>query len=332
MLRRLGVKKILSRNEFCVMLMWVFHRTGLCRRFELGNQRRMRSVTGGMKPEIPDNDLNYPAERQPDPPPVTGSVAADASLPEDSQAGRSVWSRLYVAAGGTALLAVLAILYMVYVAPPAAPAPPIQTPVGLRKGFLPGRGGSEKVPDTAARGQVPANAQHGGRAFSRLLLQYQRPEARRVREFDLRRSAGEPFSLTAEDNYRLVLDVSAYRHVYVVQISPDLAPLMLFPNRKHSRMTNPVPPGRSLQLPGDPHWFHLGNTAGEERLLILAAETPFRKLEELWQHYLTAADAEEQQTCRHQLVELLQTLSSTSDIPLEIAEFTFRHAPPPDQH
>ncbi|MBN2430181.1 MAG: DUF4384 domain-containing protein [Acidobacteria bacterium] len=244
--------------------------------------------------------------------------------------GQPSRSRLYIVASTAAAMIAVVVVYIIFLMPPPAPAPPIPTPIGLRKGFLPGRGGSEKGPEISPRGDLSAKPKKGGRAFSQLLIQYQRPEARRIREFDLRQRPPQPFSLTAADNYRLVLGVSAYRHVYVVQLSPDLAPVMLFPNRQHSPAPNPVPAGRTLQLPGDPYWFHLGNTAGEERLLILAAEMPFRKLEELWNSYLTAGDADEQQTFRRQLVDLLQAPPAAAEIPLEVTVFFFQHHPPED--
>jgi hypothetical protein len=284
-----------------------------------------------MKNEDLDNLMNtWLEEEVRHAPDIRPSAEVTRQLEAASATGRFSRPRWHVIAGAAAVLAT-AILYIVSFMPAPEPAPPIPTPVGTRRGFLPGRGGSEKGPARPARAETLPAPKKGGRVFSELLLQYQRPTARRIREFDLRQPPPQDFTLSAADNYRLALSVTAFRHVYVVQLGPNRDPMLLFPHRKYSPLGNPLPAGRRLQLPNDPFWFHLGETGGEDRLLIMASETPFRKLEDLWNGYATTVDTDEQLAARHRLVELLQSLPAAADVKLDMTIFVIRQpSPDPD--
>lgn len=83
--------------------------------------------------------------------------------------------------------------------------------------------------------------------------------------------------LKAGDGFRIVLRPSADAHVYVLMMSSQGAPTLLYPDASMG-LSNPAAGGREIVIPPD-GLFVLDDVAGEEALEILVSETPLTDLE-----------------------------------------------------
>ena len=76
-----------------------------------------------------------------------------------------------------------------------------------------------------------------------------------------------------DDRYRVSINPDRESHVYVYQIDATGEVFPLFPNPVYNPAANPVAPGRTVTLPPE-GWIQLDETAGEEKIIVLAAVEP----------------------------------------------------------
>ena len=146
--------------------------------------------------------------------------------------------------------------------------------------------------------------------FRQLAFQFQRSGSPYVEAIDLRAPQPAEVVLTAEDNYRLLLEPGETRHVYVYQLTAGDALVQLFPNETHSLARNPLPVDRATYVPSEPKWFHLGEDRGQERLYIIASVQPMRDLEDLYARYGRAVLPARRRELLARLVETLDAVES----------------------
>jgi hypothetical protein len=98
---------------------------------------------------------------------------------------------------------------------------------------------------------------------------------------DLLASKQPRVKLTADDSYRLVLEMMADRHVYVYQRAPRGEIELLYPNAGYSLVENPIRAADTVYLPDVPNGFYVESREGLYRLYVVAAEGAMSELETL---------------------------------------------------
>jgi hypothetical protein len=185
------------------------------------------------------------------------------------------------------------------------PSTPQVAQLKQRKGF-----DSEK--GVIVRGRTPPPKDKGSRgtlgSFSRLAFQFQRSDSRFIESLDPRYPQREMLSLTADDNYRLLLEAGEERTVYVFQLLPSDELVQLFPNELYSPGGNPLQKAQATYVPSLPNWLYLEGTKGEVRLYVLAFERPLQEVEDLYAQYARAG----RRTARQRL--LPRVLESLDDV------------------
>jgi hypothetical protein len=88
--------------------------------------------------------------------------------------------------------------------------------------------------------------------------------------------------LTAEDSYRLKSELAEARYVYVCQLTPTGALVLLYPNGAYSPKLNPTWAAETFYLPAEPNGLYIQDEAGVFRLYVIAAEELVPGLEALY--------------------------------------------------
>jgi hypothetical protein len=88
--------------------------------------------------------------------------------------------------------------------------------------------------------------------------------------------------LTAEDSYRLKMELAEAKYVYVCQLAPTGALVLLYPNGAYSPKLNPSWSGEAFYLPAEPNGLYVEGEAGVFRLYVVAAEELVPGLEALY--------------------------------------------------
>ena len=88
-------------------------------------------------------------------------------------------------------------------------------------------------------------------------------------------------SMTAEEGYYILVDLSKQSYVYAAQIDArgDLFPI--FPNKEFSAKANPLPAGKGFRLPAQ-DFFFLDQNTGKERIFVLASDSPLKDIDALF--------------------------------------------------
>ena len=195
---------------------------------------------------------------------------------------RARWGTLGAA---LAAIVVLAVVYVVAVHPSLlieGPTVPQVAQVRQRKGFDAEKG-------VVARGQT-LSGEKGSRGapgpFTQLAFHFQRSDSRIVESIDLRVPQRETLSLTADDNYRLLLETDEERTVYVFQWMPSNELVQLFPSERTGAGEHPLQGDRATYIPPQPNWLYLEGEEGEVRLYVLASARPLQELEDLYLQYV----------------------------------------------
>jgi hypothetical protein len=191
--------------------------------------------------------------------------------------------------------------------------------VGLRKGVA-----AEKdviVKNLPRRGGK--GPKRGAISFHQLMFQYQKAGFPSVYGVDLRSPMEEKTTLTADDNYRLVMQPAGDLYVYVYQLDSRGELAKLFPNNVYTSVQNSLQQGQTYYVPSDPNWFHLCKKEGEERIYVVASAQPVRKLEELYAQYGKADNTtKRRESLSHLLNEFDGELAGES---IAVWRFVFSH-------
>jgi hypothetical protein len=234
----------------------------------------------------------------------------------------SRWATAGIALAG---LMVLAVLYVILVQPPFPfERPPDQqlAAVGLRQATVPEKGVIVKgtvLPPDKGRGKGPPAS------FERLEFQFHKEGAQFVEARDLRAPQEGTIALTSADNYRLLLDPAAERHVTIFQWTTAGVLLKLFPNEAYSPAQNPLQEGQTYYLPSEPNWLYLEGQSGEERLYVVASAQARPDLEDLYAQYSQAEDEASRQSILSTLLDKLKAIAGAEAQETEGWVFIFQH-------
>ncbi len=237
------------------------------------------------------------------------------------QKPRFSFFRTQWAAMGAAVIALLVVLYAAlfqlpnFVSMPASPAPP----VGIREGF-PADKGTTPAP-TPSDGKGPRRSVP---VFRYLHFEIQRAGDSQVESVDLT-APQAAVTLTSKDTYRLYFELNQASYVYIFQETASGDVLRLFPNLSYSHRDNPLPPHQPVAVPTAPDGFYVQGTAGAERLDVLVAAAPLVDLNERYDQYIQAEDADRQREMAQLLLEYLDALAATPSPNLDNLTFTFQH-------
>jgi hypothetical protein len=177
-----------------------------------------------------------------------------------------------------------------------------------REGFAAHKGGPVKGTPT---GKGPRR----GSACLQPLFQTQKQGSQFVEEIDLRSPPTEPISLTAEDNYRLLLEPVGDCYAYAFQLTSSGELVKLYPNEAYSAALNPLRQGQPVYVPSQSIWLYVDGKTGQERLFVIASAQPLQALDDLYTQYSQARKPRKPQA----LAELLERIDPTKETFLEHA-------------
>jgi hypothetical protein len=219
-------------------------------------------------------------------------------------------SRRVLAAAAFAGLTLFLVLYAVLLRPAGqldGPSGQAIAAVGLREGFAADNAAVVKttpLPQEKGKGRGPAT-------FEQLVFQYQIDDTESVLSVNFQSPQEGVFTLTAADNYRLLLTPAQDRYIYVFQSMPTGVLVQLFPNQAFGAEQNPLRREQMVILPSEPNWFHLGAEEGQEQIYVIAASRPVQGLQDLYTRYTETEDAAKKQALLSSLLETLASLQDT---------------------
>jgi hypothetical protein len=212
------------------------------------------------------------------------------------------------------------------------PSPEAGPPVGLRTGFAAEKEAGEfalreekaaageqirpAAPVAGARSRLDKDEVGGGEKRSlpkkeaapeRFVVEIQFEGSPEVHEWDVERPGEETLSLSEQDNFRLALDLSVERTVYVFQFGPGERLAVIFPNPGYSSAGNPLRVGRTL-IPPPPNWFFPAEAEGEATMNVVISGKPNPEIEGLIERYSAASRARETNSVRAALAAALERL------------------------
>lgn len=117
------------------------------------------------------------------------------------------------------------------------------------------------------------------------VIQYQRHGSESIEGLDIRAPKDEILTLSSEDNYRLLLELSRKRYVYIYQLSAEKSLIRLFPNPLYQPMSNPLQLGQKYIFPSPPNWFYVERAEGEVVVYIIASDEPQQEWDNLYAQY-----------------------------------------------
>jgi hypothetical protein len=248
---------------------------------------------------------------------VQAKQKASRTLP-----GVSPWALVGAATAGLVLIAtLLALILNSGIVPGYSPTPegmlvaqrvgPVEVQTAIVKGGGKGRGEKGST-------QVAA-------VFRQLELQYKEQDSPTVQAVDLLNPPEETTTLTADDNYRLILEPAEEIHAYVYQLTSSGDLVELFPNTAYGQVSNPLAARQPTVLPAEPNWFYLDDTPGEERLFVVASPKPLEGLDGLYDQYVQAADGASKREPLSALLDLFKDIAANDPKGAVETEFVFQH-------
>lgn len=145
-----------------------------------------------------------------------------------------------------------------------------------------------------------------------------------LKEIDIDAAGEEMTVLSSEDNYRLTLELSAERYVYLFQTGPGRMFARLFPNQEYSAGKNPLPPGRTHVFPDPPDWFFTDPGGGEVTITIVTSVGP----EQDWDDIPGRSKGPKRSRAKDRLsenqVDAFRRLRGSPEKDASVSEFTFR--------
>ena len=115
----------------------------------------------------------------------------------------------------------------------------------------------------------------------RVEFQYQPKGTEAIKGLDFDSPQDEIISLSAEDNYRLSLELPQDRYVYVFQVGTEEQPIKLFPNPEFTPDMNPIQAGKSTTIPLPPNWLYVEKDQGEVLLYVVTSTEPLQDWDDI---------------------------------------------------
>ena len=204
--------------------------------------------------------------------------------------------------------------------------------VGLRRGFVaekaekgePTQGlnelkvpREEKVPEVAkappAAAKALAKREKKAQIVSeQYVFQYQHPGTQAIEDLDIKSPQDKVITLSSEDNYRLVLELTRERYVSIYQTGGSKSLIRLFPNPEYQSVQNPLRPGKTYIFPALPNWFYLQEPEGEVSIHIITSDQPQSELNDLYARY---QDTEKKKEKKEILLRFTDAFTSIKELP-----------------
>jgi len=159
--------------------------------------------------------------------------------------------------------------------------------------------------------------------FTQLSLQSQLPGAPAIKEVNIQEKRDEIINLSLDENYRLVLQLSQDRFVYIFQMDSRKRILRLFPEKKFSSIENPLKKDKLYVVPSSAQWFHLLETAEEETVFVIATAEPQLEWDELYSQYSTLRKKSKKNESLQQLFDEWESLEQEQNLDAMIYKFSF---------
>jgi hypothetical protein len=181
----------------------------------------------------------------------------------------------------TAVGAAAAVIILMIVFYPGQEGPAI----GLRKGYVIGRGDPHKGPITEAKKGEKKGEKKGPMMFDALHFQYLKMGTSLIEEIDMQAPEEEKFFLSSKDNYRILFQLRQELYIYIYQLDSSNMLIRLFPYDELSPGKNPVQKGELFYLPAAPNWLFSKKRRGEEKIYVIASSSPKLAWDELYEQY-----------------------------------------------
>lgn len=194
----------------------------------------------------------------------------------------------------------------------------------LREGYERGRGGRGALIIEEEKGEKGGGKKKRD-VFTHLSFQYQIQGVQGTRGVNIREKRDEKIYLTSDDNYRLVLQLSQERFVYIFQLDSRKRILRLFPENKFSSIENPLTKDKTYEVPISDQWFHLVENAEEETLFVIATVEPQQEWDELYSQYITMRKKMKKMRSLIRLVDEWESLAQKQTIDAMVYKFSFFH-------
>jgi hypothetical protein len=199
----------------------------------------------------------------------------------------------------------------------------VKTPPGTHLAYIKQREGYAAHKGVLVRGTPTGKGPRSGSACLEPMFQFQERGSQFVEGIDLRSPPAEPISLTAEDNYRLLLEPTGDCYVFAFQLTAPGDLVKLYPNETCSAVQNPLRRGQPVYVPPQPSWLYIDDGAGQERLYIVASVQPLAVLDDLYAQYSRARDSRKPQV----LADLIERIDPAKEtFPESASGWTFAFA------
>jgi len=157
--------------------------------------------------------------------------------------------------------------------------------VGIRPGYSVSPDAKKRGPE---HGKGPGDS-HVGRGeiiFDRLEFQYQKFGSEGINGVYVRVESPDTVKLSAEDNYRLSVELRHPGYLYIYQLSSDSSLVQLFSDDDFSFLRNPLAESQRYLVPSPPDWFHVDNNTGLETIYFAWSENSLPEWDELYELYI----------------------------------------------
>jgi hypothetical protein len=158
----------------------------------------------------------------------------------------------------------------------------------------------------------------------RIEFQYQPKGSESIQGLDVRTHRDEVITLSPEDDYRLFLQLSRERYVYIFQVSADQRLIRLFPNPAYHPEQNPLQPGKVYIVPLPPDWFYVERAEGEETVCVVTASQPKQEWDELYTKYESLDKTEEKKIIVSGILDEFKALEESPTEETAVYVFKFR--------
>ncbi len=158
-------------------------------------------------------------------------------------------------------------------------------------------------------------------APERIEFQYQPKGAESVYGLDIEASRDEVISLTAEDNYRLLVELPQERYLYVFQVSANRRFIQLFPNAEYNPAQNPIRAGETIIVPLPPNWLYMEKGGGEVQIYVASSAEPLQAWDITYAEYSRSETTEEKDKIAAGLLDQINKLKQSPKDQVSIRVF-----------
>jgi hypothetical protein len=142
------------------------------------------------------------------------------------------------------------------------------------------------------------------------------------RNVPLSGSQAQHLSLSARDDYRLIVETVQQCYLRLYQADSRGKVWQLFPNTGWTpHVGNPLQGGKSYTLPSDSTWYYLDDVVGEETIYVVASRGELADLDALFEEAGNSSEGAER------LLQELSAIQQGGRNDAVCEAFTFEHGP-----